>query len=236
MRRGFFLFVFCFWLPSAASADQIETREELMLLIGDSAVTDDFETFAIGDHQYLNTGLSYLDASTTSVGRGPSLVHPGADYSFLRGPLTWMGGGYNGMLSRTIVCWSPDGSMDAVRGVEEVSQSFEPALFFAIQIIYKDPVEAFGIDLLRFDEVGLVTVELYDRLERLIQEFDISIPDVGPPTFFGYYHPAGISSVVVKNTRFPTFWSPNLDNHTYGRVQAVPTAKTSLGKVKRHYR
>lgn len=218
--------------PATVRAGIIGTRAELMSILGADTVTDDFEAFPAPNGAAVNTQVSYIDALSVVAGVGPGLVHPGASYSFVRAPLTWVGSNYNGISTRTIVAWN----LGAAASAEVPSSPEDVKLFFAVLISYVVPTPAFGVDLWRFDVMGVVTVEIYDPLGNLINDPIVSIPSLGVPTFFGYADPGGIGAVVVKNTKFPTYWSPNIDNHTYAAAANTPTRKSTWGRLKSLYR
>lgn len=205
-------------VPLAAAADQLQSRADLMAIIGSHATTDDFETFRVPDNAHVNTGVSYLDATTVIAGQGPNLVHPGCSYSFLRAPLTWCGANTNGIPTKTIVTWNPT----AAEGDVTPADVEDTKLFFAILMTYAKPARAFGVDLWRFDIVGEVTMEIYDPNGNLINDADATIPLLGAGSFFGWEDVNGIGAVVIKNTRFPTYYSPNIDNHTYAPLSNPP--------------
>lgn len=232
MRRsilGLVAALTCFAVP--ALAGQLTSRADLMTLLGTSAVTDDFEGYSIADGGVVNTQLSYMDNTTVVNGNGPGLIHPGATYSSIRGPFTWIGAGYKGIPSRSIVVWNvgPVAPAKAL-GAQDIK------LFFAVLVQFANPVVAFGADLLRFDVVGIVTVEIYDVFQNQIDELFIDIPDIGVPSFAGYSYPDGIGAVVIKNTKIGTTYSPTIDNLTYGFGAPVPTKHATWGRIKALYR
>ena len=238
MRRHILaLFAGLLLFSAPAFADVIATRAELMALLGPNATIDDFESFTVGDAQYVNTGISYLDNSSVIKGNGPGLVHAGATYSFERAPCTWMGANYNSIATKTLVAWNappPPGAYSARRPPTDSPSDVQ--LFFAVLITFLNPVNAFGVDLWRFDVVGLLTIELYDDNSNFPTSYDVAVPSLGAPSFFGLYSATPISALVVKNTRLPNAWSPNLDNVTYGVATNTPTSKTSWGRIKSLYR
>jgi len=210
--------------PIVAQADGlIATRAEMMEMLG-TYKTDDFETLDLVENGTLNTGLTLIDETSMVYGQGPNLVQDGAVYSSIRGPLTWVGGNYLGLgATKTLIAWNQ-------------TASAEPQVFFAITIKYDTPVQAFGLDVLRYGEVGQITVEIYDTNNAFGEEHYLPTLDPGEKMFFGFWREAGITDVVVKNTLFGTIWSPNIDDHTYGMLGATPTVPTTWGRVKRLYR
>ena len=221
---------------SPALSGIVDTRDQLMTMLGANAVTDDFNGFNVGDGATVNTGVSYFDASTVVAGNGPGLVHAGATYSMVRAPLTWVGANYFGIPSRTIVCWNSAAAAAAPMAKLPGANPTDVKLFFAVLINFLEPVNTFGVDLWHFDVLGIVTVEIYDTAGDLISENFVTPPPMGSSTFFGDTEPGGIGAVVVKNTKFPTYYSPNIDDFTYGVATATPAAKTSWGRIKTLYR
>ncbi len=221
---------------SPAISDVIATRDQLMAFLGSNATTDDFDSFNVADGATVNTGVSYFDNTTVMGANGPGLVHFGANYSMVRGPLTWVGANYFGIPSRTIVCWNSAVAAAGKTATLPAASPTDVKLFFAVLINYIVPVNAFGVDLWHFDVLGIVTVEVYDTAGNLLSENFVTPPPMGSSTFFGYTDPGGIGAIVVKNTKFPTYYSPNIDNHTYGMGLPTPAAKTSWGRIKTLYR
>jgi hypothetical protein len=213
--------------PAPAGAGQvIPSRAQLEYLLNGQGTLDEFETFDIPDDSSVVLGVSQLTDTSVVLGQGPGLVNPGATYTSIRAPLSWMGAYYNGLpMSKTILAWNPT--------VEE--QAFSPQLFFAVYIIYNVPVQLVGADLIRFGDVGLVTVEVYDTAGEFVEEVIMDLTDVGLHVFFGYRHDPGIGSIVIKNMKFPALWSPNVDDHVYGVVDTTPAGATTWGRVKSLY-
>jgi hypothetical protein len=209
----------------AAAEGQIATRAELMQMLG-AYTTDDYETMDVADGETMNTGLTALDATTVVDGQGPGLVHSGTTYTSIRGPFTWVGNNYLDLIpTRTLIAWNPT-----------EANPLEPQLFFAITIHFDEKPQAFGVDILRFGEMGQITVEVYETDDAFAQEFYLPTPVAGEPYFFGFFREGGLTDVVVKNTLFGTIWSPNIDNFTYGVLGATPAEPTSWGRIKTLYR
>ena len=214
-------------LPTVAGAGQvIPTRAELNYLLNGKGTFDDFEAFDIPQDTSVVLGVSLLTDTTVVLGQGPGLVNHGATYSSIRAPLCWMGSNFNGLpMTKTLLAWNP------MLGEEALS----PQLFFAVYIIYNVPVQLVGADLIRFGDVGLVTVEVYDTVGEFVDEVVMDLTDTGLHVFFGYRHDPGIGSLVIKNLKFPALWSPNVDNHVYGVVDTTPAGVTTWGRVKSLY-
>lgn len=213
-----------------AQAGQLFSRNEVEFLLNGKGVLDDFETFSIPDDTSFALGVSQLDDQTVVQGQGPGLVNPGCRYSAINAPLCWMGAFYAGYpLTRTLVAWYPPAALAPE----------SPQLFRGIYIIYDAPVQVTGIDLLRFtdDNVGLITVEVYDKDGTQLEDVSVDIVDRGSPAFFGYRHDYGLGYLVIKNTKFggdPT--SPNVNDHIYGNVDTTPVEPSSWGRLKALYR
>ena len=215
-------------VPATAAADGIiTTRVELNNLLGGQGTTDTFETFDVADSTVVALGVSQLNASTVVLGQGPGLVHAGATYISLNAPFAWMGSDYNGLpMSKTLL---------ASYASQALSPE-SPLLFRAIRISYDVPPQLVGIDLVRFGDLGIVTIELYDAAGEFVADFFPSLEAAGQPVFFGYRYSPGIGSIVVKNTKFGTVWSPNIDDHTYGMLDVTGAKATTWGRLKTLYR
>lgn len=221
-------------LPAAAAAEVITDRAIFESLV-ESPTVDRFEGMPVTNGQALVTSLTTLDHTTRLDNIGPGLVEPGATYQFLRAPLTWLGDMYAGYpMSRTIIAWN--GTEGTPQGSMHGQNVNDPMLSFSVYIIYDTPAQLVGMDLLRWDILGLVTLEIYDQWGTLIEIVDADVPDAGVPTFIGYRFDDGIGSIVVKNTRFPAYWSPSIDNHIYGALNTTPVQQQSWGTVKKRYR
>lgn len=221
-------------LPGTTAAEVFTDRATFEALV-DNPTVDTFEDLPLTNGEALVTSLTTLDHTSMIGNQGPDLVHPGATYQFLRAPLTWLGDMYAGYpMSKTIIAWN--GTEGAPQGGTSGQSASDPMLSFSVYISYDTPVQLAGLDLLRWGELGLVTIELYDQWGTLIEILDVDVPDAGVPSFIGYRHDAGLGGIVVKNTRFPAYWSPSIDNHIYGPLNTTPVNAESWGSVKKRYR
>jgi len=178
----------------------LANRAALNTLLGASAVTDDFESYPIadGDAIYFNPAVLNLNSSTIINAQGPNLVNSGASYVCPSTGIQWNGNNYYSLPTRTILC----------------NDTY-------IDIVYTAPVQAMGFDIFGYNGYGFSgSAEVYGT-SGLIETVPISTSGAPSSIFFGYEYTSGITSVrLIDNTHS---WSPIINDHTYGVLNAIPT-------------
>lgn len=183
---------------NAGIAGVIPNRAALIAMLGGGGTQDDFESFSIPDGAAVNTDVAILDENSVANGQGPGLVNDGARY-VTASVLQWNGNGYFGLVSKTILSNSGDGT---------------------ITISYDTPIQAMGVDLSAFDGFGdTANITVLDGSGATVFTGSVSVPGA-TPVFFGYEHSAGIGSVSFKSGSWP--WSNILNDHLYGNTSGCP--------------
>jgi len=182
------------WANSAGS--RLTTRAQLEAILGSTAVTEDFESYAISPNAF-DGFSSPLDSTTAIRGQGPGLVIPGFRVRTEVGELQWYG--------------------TTVFGGNSKRLSFSSGQYMFVH--FTRPVTAFGVDLLSLEGYsGRALIELFapGPGDKLIGSFDSEVVNnAQTPTFVGYAEPAGIGIFTIS-----TFvGGPTLDNLTF---QGVP--------------
>ncbi|HLO99418.1 MAG TPA: PEP-CTERM sorting domain-containing protein [Fimbriimonas sp.] len=185
-------------LGVVAQAQQINSRNDLNSWLV-SSVTDDFETFVVGDGDATVTDAPTVAWDTVVSGQGPNLVNFGASYSDSGGSnIQWNGNGYYALNSRTILA-----------STDNLFISFAPG------------IQAFGLDARSFQGYGYQgTMSVYSNV-TLLGTVNFSVGGFGgDSTFVGWKNAGGITHAILDATEFG--FSPLIDDHTYGATNAVP--------------
>ncbi|MEX2167818.1 MAG: hypothetical protein WD851_00785 [Pirellulales bacterium] len=183
-------------------AGVIGTRHDLNGLLGNRAVTEDFEGLNVPNGAIFFIS-DPLNSTSVKYGQGPGLVVPGVDISYPspgNGFLMWIGAGYLGQPSQDL---GPNGTAGAL------VLDFDP------------PTAAFGLDLLAFagfPSPAGVEILAPDRSTVLFST-TVNVIDPAMPVFFGFADPGGIGRVRLAGSE----QSPLIDDLTFG---AVPEPST----------
>jgi hypothetical protein len=175
---------------SLAAGALVADRLTLDLILGASAVTENFEGIALPPSGQLDLG-PVLNSSTVHLGHGPGLVIPGVTF---RTPTDTQ-------------IYSP-----AFSGGDSQRLGYSSGSPFRFQ--FSPPARAVGIDLFVLRENGgNPPVEVYDvNGVKLLQSHVGMVTSQTQPTFFGFESTAGIGEVLIG-----TFiGGPSFDNVTFG--------------------
>jgi hypothetical protein len=181
-------------LPPGPITGRLNSRAELEAVLGDSAVTETFETFQVPPNPLGMAGFfGPLTSNSIVRGQGPGLVKPGISFQ-VPSELQWYDTTAFGGNSKRLSFSSGD----------------------AYNISFDPPVHAFGIDFTAIPMTsGSSSLYVYDTTGDTVGRFEYgTVNDPQTPTFVGFAHPDGIGGIGIL-----TFGGgPILDNFTFGRV------------------
>jgi hypothetical protein len=192
-----------FGIHRVSAGTIISDRTQLNTILGGSGVTENFENYNVpdGDARPLQ---ATLDSSTVVNGQGPGLVVNGVTFVAGSSVLQWNGANYFGSPSKELVAVKP------------------------MNIDFSVPVNAFGLDLRAFTGFGdTATVTIFGTDDSTVLDTisPIGLAGTGVPVFFGYQDIAGIGKIEL--TQQSQFWSPIIDNLTFGQSAAASTPEPS---------
>ena len=192
-----------FGIHRVSAGTIISDRTQLNTILGGSGVTENFENYNVpdGDARPLQ---ATLDSSTVVNGQGPGLVVNGVTFVAGSSVLQWNGANYFGSPSKELVAVQP------------------------MNIDFSVPVNAFGLDLRAFTGFGdTATVTIFGTDDSTVLDTisPIGLAGTGVPVFFGYQDIAGIGKIEL--TQQSQFWSPIIDNLTFGQSAAASTPEPS---------
>ena len=194
-----------FGIHRVSAGTIISDRTQLNTILGGSGVTENFENYNVPDGN--GDGLqATLDSSTVVNGQGPGLVVNGVTFVAGSSNLKWNGANYFGSPSKELVA---DGQQ-------------------LMNIDFSVPVNAFGLDLRAFTGFGdTATVTIFGTDDSTVLDIisPIGLAGTGVPVFFGYQDIAGIGKIEL--TQQSWFWSPIIDNLTFGQSAAASTPEPS---------
>ena len=193
-----------FGIHRVSAGTIISDRTQLNTILGGSGVTENFENYNVPDGN--GDGLqATLDSSTVVNGQGPGLVVNGVTFVAGSSNLQWNGANYFGSPSKELVALSQPMNID-----------------------FSVPVNAFGLDLRAFTGFGdTATVTIFGTDDSTVLDTisPIGLAGTGVPVFFGYQDIAGIGKIEL--TQQSGFWSPMIDNLTFGQSAAASTPEPS---------
>ena len=193
-----------FGIHRVSAGTIISDRTQLNTILGGSGVTENFENYNVPDGD--SGGLqATLDSSTVVNGQGPGLVVNGVTFVAGSSNLQWNGANYFGSPSKELVALSQPMNID-----------------------FSVPVNAFGLDLRAFTGFGdTATVTIFGTDDSTVLDTisSIGLAGTGVPVFFGYQDIAGIGKIEL--TQQSLFWSPIIDNLTFGQSAAASTPEPS---------
>jgi hypothetical protein len=193
-----------FGIHRVSAGTIISDRTQLNTILGGSGVTENFENYNVPDGDARLSGTATLDSSTVVNGQGPGLVVNGVTFVGGSSNLQWNGANYVGSPSKELVAGKP------------------------MNIDFSVPVNAFGLDLRAFTGFGdTATVTIFGTDDSTVLDTisPIGLAGTGVPVFFGYQDIAGIGKIEL--TQQSLFWSPIIDNLTFGQSAAASTPEPS---------
>ena len=193
-----------FGIHRVSAGTIISDRTQLNTILGGSGVTENFENYNVPDGNGDELQAT-LDSSTVVNGQGPGLVVNGVTFVAGSSNLKWNGANYFGSPSKELV-----------------------ALSQTMNIDFSVPVNAFGLDLRAYQGFGdTATVTIFGTDDSTVLDTisSIGLAGTGVPVFFGYQDIAGIGKIEL--TQQSQFWSPIIDNLTFGQSAAASTPEPS---------
>lgn len=195
-------------LPLAeAAAQRVMTRTDLGVLLGATATTEDFSNVPVSAGAAIDLATPTLDATTVLSGAAGRIV-PGV--RFTSSTLFANGVGYFGMASTTIEGGSP-----------------------TLTVTFLTPVTAFGLDAMNFAGFASTgSMRVFGMNGLLGEVLGGSLPGAPAFTFLGWQAAGGITRVELTNESPAQFWSPVIDNVTFGTLATTvpePTTVVLLG-------
>ncbi len=193
-------------LAGAAAAQQIATRTQLNQILSTGyEYTDAFQAYSIASGGAATLGVSSMNSTSILNGQGPGLLDPGVTYSTANQGdlLQWNGVNYVGSMRQEIL--SNDNSL---------------------VLTYTMGVDAMGVDLRDYAGYGQnFTADVYNG-SNLVGQLSGTLAGAGTTQFFGWENAGGITSVVFTGSGSSDYWSPIIQEHSYGQAVLSPEPST----------